>query len=58
MVAAIEREPGGLRRWKLVPPIEKVRRRKLTAADGKAYVGVEIEYRSIVGDRRKEGDDN
>ena len=31
---------------KFVPPVEKVRLRKLTATDGKAYVGVEIEYRS------------
>ena len=30
---------------KLVPPIEKVRLRKLTATDGKVYVGVELEYR-------------
>ena len=38
---------------KRVPPIEKVRLRKLTAADGKAYVGVEIEYRSLAGDRTR-----
>ena len=36
---------------KRVPPIEKVRLPKLTAADGTAYVGVEIEYRSLAGDR-------
>ena len=30
---------------KLVPPLEKVRLRKLTATDGAVYVGVEIEYR-------------
>ena len=30
---------------KLVPPLEKVRLRKLTATDGAMYVGVEIEYR-------------
>ena len=30
---------------KRVPPIEKVRLRKLTTADGAAYVGVELEYR-------------
>ena len=35
---------------KLVPPVEKVRLRKLTANDGHAYVGVEIEYRSTAGD--------
>ena len=29
---------------KLVPPIEKVRLRTLTTTDGKAYVGVEVEY--------------
>ena len=33
---------------KLVPPLEKVRLRKLTTADGTVHVGVEIEYR--VGD--------
>ena len=31
---------------KRVPPIEKVRLKKLTATDGKAYVGVELEYQS------------
>ena len=30
---------------KLVPPLEKVRLRKLTATDGTVYVGVEIEAR-------------
>ncbi|MDD9990202.1 MAG: hypothetical protein OXK20_02890 [Deltaproteobacteria bacterium] len=30
---------------KRVPPLEKVRLRKLTATDGAMYVGVEIEYR-------------
>lgn len=30
----------------LVPPVEKVRLRKLTTTDGVVYVGVEIEYRS------------
>ncbi len=30
---------------KLVPPLEKVRLRKLTATDGTVHVGVEIEYR-------------
>lgn len=30
---------------KLVPPVEKVRLRKLTATDGSVHVGVEIEYR-------------
>ena len=35
---------------KRVPPIEKVRLRKLTAEDATAYVGVEIEYRSLAGD--------
>ena len=38
---------------KLVPPVEKVRLRTLTAADGKVYVGVEIEYRSSAGDRTR-----
>ena len=35
---------------KRVPPIEKVRLRKLTAADGKKYVGVELEYHSAGGE--------
>ena len=30
---------------KLVPPLEKVRLRKLTTTDGAVHVGVEIEYR-------------
>ena len=30
---------------KLVPPIEKVRLRKLTTTDGAIHVGIEIEYR-------------
>ena len=30
---------------KRVPPIEKVRLRKLTTADGAVHVGTEIEYR-------------
>ena len=38
---------------KRVPPIEKVRLRRLAAADGTAYVGVEIEYRSLAGDRTR-----
>ena len=38
---------------KRVPPTEKVRLRKLTAAHGKAYVGVELEYRSLAGDRTR-----
>jgi len=29
----------------IVPPIEKVRLRKLTTTDGTVHVGVEIEYR-------------
>ena len=32
---------------KLVPPIRKVRLRKLTTTDGSAHVGVELEYRSV-----------
>ena len=35
---------------KRVPPIEKVRLRKLTAADGAAYVGVELEYHTTGGE--------
>ena len=38
---------------KLFPPIEKVRLRKLTAAGGTAYVGVEIEYRSTAGEQTR-----
>ena len=38
---------------KRIPPIEKVRLRTLTAADGAAYVGVEFEYRSLAGDRTR-----
>lgn len=34
---------------KLVPPIEKVRLRRLTTTDGAVHVGVEIEYR-VVGE--------
>ena len=30
---------------KPVPPIEKVRLRKLTTADGAVHVGIELEYR-------------
>ena len=30
---------------KLVPPLEKVRLRKLTTAEGAVHVGVELEYR-------------
>ncbi len=30
---------------RLVPPLEKVRLRKLTATDGTVHVGVELEYR-------------
>ena len=33
---------------KLVPPLEKVRLRKLTATDGTVHVGVEIQYREIL----------
>ena len=40
---------------KRVPPIEKVRLRTLTAADGAAYVGVEFEYRSLAGERTRLG---
>ncbi len=35
---------------KLVPPLEKVRLRKLTATDGTVYVGVEIQYREDAGE--------
>ena len=35
---------------KLVPPIEKVRLRTLTATDGKAYAGVELEYHTTGGE--------
>ena len=35
---------------KRVPPIEKVRLRKLTAADGAVYVGVEVEYHTAAGE--------
>ena len=35
---------------KLVPPVEKVRLRTLTATDGKAYVGLELEYHSTGGE--------
>ena len=35
---------------KLVPPIEKVRLKTLTAADGKAYVGVELKYHTTGGE--------
>ena len=35
---------------KRVPPIEKVRLRTLTTADGAAYVGVELEYHSTGGE--------
>ena len=38
------------RNVKPVPAIEKVRLKTLTAADGKAYVGVEIEYCSTGGE--------
>ena len=38
---------------KRVRPIEKVRLRKLTAADGTAYVGVELEHRSLAGHRTR-----
>lgn len=34
----------------LVPPLEKVPLRTLTTADGKAYVGVEMEYRDTTGE--------
>lgn len=35
---------------KLVPPVEKVRLKKLTAADGAAYVGVELQYHTTGGE--------
>ena len=35
---------------KRVPPIEKVRLRTLTAADGRAYVGIELEYHTTGGE--------
>ena len=35
---------------KPVPPLEKVRLRKLTTTDGNVYVGVEIEYRDMATD--------
>ena len=35
---------------KPVPPIEKVRLKTLTATDGKAYVGVELDYRTLEGE--------
>ena len=35
---------------KLVPPIEKVRLKKLAATDGIAYVGVELEYHTTGGE--------
>ena len=42
-------EPGRSRAMsdavKLVPPLEKVRLRKLTTTDGAVHVGVELEYR-------------
>lgn len=38
---------------KLVPPIEKVRLKTLRAADGKVYVGVELEYHTTGGEATK-----
>ena len=38
------------RRVKLVPPIEKVRLKQLTATDGKVYVGVELDYHTTGGE--------
>lgn len=35
---------------KRVPPVEKVRLKTLTAADGRAYAGVELEYHSAGGE--------
>ena len=35
---------------KLVPPVEKVRLRKLTTTDGAVHVGIEIEYREGTGE--------
>ena len=35
---------------KLVPPIEKVSLTKLTATDGRAYVGVGLEYHTTGGE--------
>ena len=35
---------------KLVPPIETVRLKQLTATDGRAYVGVEVEYHTTGGE--------
>ena len=35
---------------KLVPPIEKVRLRKLTSTGGAKHVGVELEYRAVGDD--------
>ena len=35
---------------KLVPPIEKVSLTKLTATDGRAYVGVGLEYHTTEGE--------
>ena len=35
---------------KLVPPIEKVRLKTLTATDGQAHVGVELEYHTVGGE--------
>lgn len=38
------------RNVKLVPAIETVRLRVLTAADGRAHVGVELEYHTTAGE--------
>ena len=38
---------------KRVPPVEKVRLRKLTAANGAVYVGIEVEYHPTGGEARR-----
>ena len=45
-----EAAAGQAQSVKLVPPVEKVRLKTLTATDGKAYVGVELEYHTSGGE--------
>ena len=44
------READEARALKHIPPIETVRLSRLTAADGRAYVGVALEYHAAGGE--------
>ena len=50
MVGAGDAAAGEAQAVKLVPPIEKVRLTRLAAADGNAYVGVELQYHTTAGE--------